>query len=80
MSLLSCAAAAFRMPCAPPCGLRLYNQPAMCACPHPPRQSLEKAETAAAARAGGERVGESGPVMKSQKDVTLAKDLDIRDR
>jgi len=47
--------------------------------PTPP-QSLEKAETAAAARAGGERVGESGPVMKSQKDVTLAKDLDIRDR
>lgn len=47
---------------------------------HSPPQSLEKAETAAAARAGGERVAEGGPVMKSQKDITLAKDLEVRDR
>ena len=42
-------------------------------------KSLEKAESAAAARAGGERV-DGGSVMKSQKDITLAKDLDVRDR
>lgn len=43
-------------------------------------KSLEKAQAAAAARATGERVGESGNIMKSQKDVNLAKDLDVRDR
>ncbi|PSC73353.1 chloroplastic isoform X2 [Micractinium conductrix] len=42
-------------------------------------KSLEKAQVAAAKRAGGEAVGTSS-VMKSQKDVTLAADLDIRDR
>ncbi|EFN52285.1 hypothetical protein CHLNCDRAFT_139027 [Chlorella variabilis] len=42
-------------------------------------KSLEKAEVAAAARAGGEAVG-GGAVMRSQKDVTLAEDLDLRDR
>lgn len=43
-------------------------------------KSLEKAETAAAVRATGEAVSEGGPLMKSQKDITLADDLDIRDR
>ena len=43
-------------------------------------KSLEKAQSAAAARSEGERVGESGPVMKSQKDVTLSKDLALQDR
>lgn len=43
-------------------------------------KSLEKAQVAAAARSGGERVGDSGAVMRSQKDVTLAKDLELRDR
>ncbi|KAL4420333.1 hypothetical protein ABPG77_010238 [Micractinium sp. CCAP 211/92] len=42
-------------------------------------KSLEKAQTAAAKRAGGEATG-AGSVMKSQKDITLAKDLDLRDR
>ena len=43
-------------------------------------KSLEKAQAAAAARSDGERVGEGGAVMKSQKDVTLATDLVLRDR
>lgn len=42
-------------------------------------KSLEKAQTAAAKRASGEDTG-AGAVMKSQKDITLAKDLDLRDR
>lgn len=43
-------------------------------------KSLEKAQAAAAARSDGEQVGEGGAVMKSQKDVTLAADLELRDR
>ncbi|KAI8112260.1 hypothetical protein M9434_003584 [Picochlorum sp. BPE23] len=43
-------------------------------------KSLEKAESAAAARADGEKVDEAGTVMKSQKDITLAKDMDLQDR
>ncbi len=43
-------------------------------------KSLEKAQAAAAARSDGERVGESATVMKSQKDITLGKDLELRDR
>lgn len=43
-------------------------------------KSLEKAESAAAARADGEKVDEDGTVMKSQKDITLAKDMDLQDR
>ena len=43
-------------------------------------KSLEKAQAAAAARSTGERVGDSSVVMKSQKDVTLSKDLELRDR
>lgn len=43
-------------------------------------KSLEKAQAAAAARSTGERVGDGGAVMRSQKDVTLAKDLEVRDR
>lgn len=43
-------------------------------------KSLEKAQTAAAKRAGGEATDAGGAVMKSQKDITLAKDLDLRDR
>jgi len=43
-------------------------------------KSLEKAQAAAAARSDGERVGESSTVMKSQKDITLGKDLELRDR
>ena len=37
-------------------------------------------QVAAAVRSSGEKVGDTGTVMKSQKDVTLAKDLDLRDR
>lgn len=43
-------------------------------------KSLEKAQAAAAARKEGERVGDSSTVMKSQKDITLSKDLELRDR
>ncbi len=43
-------------------------------------KSLEKAQIAAAKRSEGERVGESATVMKSQKDITLGKDLELRDR
>lgn len=43
-------------------------------------KSLEKAQAAADARRTGERLGESGPVMKAQKDVNIGKDLDLRDR
>ncbi|KAL4522238.1 hypothetical protein Ndes2437B_g07974 [Nannochloris sp. 'desiccata'] len=43
-------------------------------------KSLEKAQAAAAARSDGERVGESATVMKSQKDITLGNDLELRDR
>ncbi|KAL4434488.1 hypothetical protein ABPG75_000929 [Micractinium tetrahymenae] len=42
-------------------------------------KSLEKAQTAAAKRASGEATG-AGAVMKSQKDITLVKDLELRDR
>ena len=40
-------------------------------------KTLAKAE-AAAARSGGEQV--AGQAMRSQKDITLAKDLELRDR
>lgn len=43
-------------------------------------KSLEKAQAAAASRSGGEKIESSGIVMKSQKDVTLAQDLELRDR
>jgi len=46
----------------------------------PAPKSLEKAETAAAARADGEKADEDGAVMKSQKEITLAKDMDLQDR
>ncbi|KAL4860244.1 hypothetical protein ACK3TF_000429 [Chlorella vulgaris] len=43
-------------------------------------KSLAKAESAAAERATGEVVGDGSAMMKSQKDITVAEDLDLRDR
>lgn len=42
--------------------------------------TLAKSQDAAAARAEGEEIGETGATMKSQKEVNLRDDLEIRDR
>ncbi|KAK9831616.1 hypothetical protein WJX74_002584 [Apatococcus lobatus] len=42
--------------------------------------SLKKSQDAAAARSKGEEIGDTGKYMKSQKEINLGKDLDMRDR
>ena len=43
-------------------------------------KSLQKAQAAAAERAGGEAVEGGAGTMRAQKDITLASDMDLRDR
>lgn len=42
--------------------------------------TLEKTQKARDARAEGEDIGDSGKRMRAQKEITLAKDLELRDR